>query len=107
MQWEFIARSGWRYHWEDNTVQIQQEIYKHRFPGDGNQPSATADKPGCSLAGWPPLATAGTLEHFNLPAEWEEWTDYTPAAGGLGLLPTPRQCISDARRISGLGWRQP
>lgn len=49
MQGEFIARSGWRYHWEVNTVQIPWEIYTHEFSVDGNQPSAAAGKPGSNL----------------------------------------------------------
>lgn len=50
-------------------LQIQGDIYKHKFPLEGDQVSATTGKPSCNLSGWTPLPAGGTLDHFRLPAE--------------------------------------
>lgn len=68
MQGEFIARSGWRYHWEVNTVQIPWEIYTHELSVDGNQPSAAAGKPGSNLLDGL-LSLLQVRDHFSLPKE--------------------------------------
>jgi len=50
-------------------VQIQWEIYKHKFPLEGNQVSATTGKPSSNSSGWTPLPPDGMLDHFRLPVE--------------------------------------
>ena len=66
---EIHCSKGWRHYWEDNLVQIQWEIYKHKFLLEGNQVSATTGKPSSNLSGRTPLPTGGTLDHLRLPVK--------------------------------------
>lgn len=50
-------------------VQIQWEMYKHKFPLEGNQVSVTTGKPSTNLSGQTPLPASGTLDHFRLLVE--------------------------------------